>query len=160
MKKKNDKSPVEAYKKKRFDMSDKELGEAIKNMTDEELVRIFIAMLKEDINKAGYLFQHLKEVINSSAAMGREGYHPIAMFTLYARESMGLTEFKFRSARTGSEELYLKFNLKLLGELINDAWVRHGNEVFGGLTKESEVDMSVLDAWAKAAEDQEEKVNG
>jgi hypothetical protein len=56
MKNKKEKSPVEAYMKKRFDMNDKELDTKIKNMTDEDLVKIFIAMLKEDMNKAAYLF--------------------------------------------------------------------------------------------------------
>ncbi len=98
MKKKNDNSSVEAYLKKRPDMNDKELEQKIKNMTDEDLVRVFLAMLKEDKNRAAYLFQYIKEVVNSSATMGSEGYQPIAMFTLYARESAGVTEFKFHRA--------------------------------------------------------------
>jgi len=155
MKKKNDKSSVKGPMKKRVDMSARELSEEINNMTDEEVVRIFVAMLKEDENKAAYLFQHLQEVVNSTAAMGKEGYQPIAMFTLYARESEGVTEFKFRSARTGSQELYHNFKLKRLGELINDAWVKHGNETFGDIKEGTHVDMSMLNAWAAAVEEQE-----
>ena len=160
MKKKNDNSSVEAYLKKRSHMNDKELEQKIRNMTDEDLVRVFLAMLKEDENRAAYLFQYIKEVVNSSAAMGSEGYQPIAMFTLYARESAGMTEFKFRPARTGSEEVYRKLKLKRLFELVNDAWVQHGNEVFGGITEETRVDMSVVSAWEKAVEDQKEKEPG
>jgi len=153
MKKKNDNSSIEAYLKKRSDMNDKELEKKIKNMTDEDLIRVFLAMLREDKNRAAYLFQFIKEVVNSSAAMGREGYQPIAMFTLYARESEGVTEFKFRPARTGSEDVYRNLKLKRLFELVNDAWVQHGNEVFGGIDEKTRVDMSALDAWAKAVED-------
>ncbi|MCJ7540239.1 MAG: hypothetical protein MUO88_11315 [Desulfobacterales bacterium] len=160
MKKKNGNSSVGTYLKKRPDMNDNELDQKIKNMTDEDLVRVFLAMLNEDKNRAAYLFQYIKEVVNSSATMGREGYQPIAMFTLYARESAGVTEFKFRPARTGSEEVYQKLNLKRLFELVNDAWVQHGNEVFGGITEETRVDMSALNAWAKAVGDQEEKEPG
>ncbi|MBW1724347.1 MAG: hypothetical protein JRD87_01380 [Deltaproteobacteria bacterium] len=160
MKKKNDNSSVGTYLKKRPDMNDNELDQKIKNMTDEDLVRVFLAMLDEDKNRAAYLFQYIKEVVNSSATMGREGYQPIAMFTLYARESAEVTEFKFRPARTGSEEVYQKLNLKRLFELVNDAWVQHGNEVFGGITEETRVDMSALNAWAKAVGDQEEKEPG
>lgn len=160
MKKKNDNSSTEAYQNKRFDMNDDELEQKIKNTTDEDLIRMFLAMLKEDKNRAAYLFQYIKEVVNSSATMGSEGYQPIAMFTLYARESAGMTEFKFRPARTGSEEVYQKLNLKRLFELVNDAWVQHGNEVFGGITEETRVDMSALHAWAKLLEDQEEKERG
>lgn len=155
MKKKKDKSPVKRHMKNKADQSDKELSAEIKNMTDEELVRIFLKMLKEDENKAAYLFHHIQEVVNSSAAMGKEGYQPIVMFTLYARESGGVTEFKFRSARTGSQDLYHRFKLKRLGELINDAWVRHGNETFGDIKEGTHVDMSMLNAWAAAVEEQE-----
>lgn len=155
MKKENDNSSVEAYLNKRSDMSEKELEKKIKNMTDEDLVRVFLAMLKEDKNRAAYLFQFIKEVVNSSAAMGSEGYQPIAMFTLYARESAGVTEFKFRPARTGSEEVYQKFKLKRLFELVNDAWLQHGSEVFGGITEKTRVDMSVLNAWAKVVKGHE-----
>jgi hypothetical protein len=160
MKKKNDNSSIKNYQSKRFDMNDEELEQKIKNMTDEDLIRVFLAMLKEDKNRAAYLFQYIKEVVNSSAAMGSEGYQPIAMFTLYARESAGMTEFKFRPARTGSEEVYQKLNLKRLFELVNDAWVQHGNEVFGGITEETQVDMSAFNAWSKLLEDQEEKERG
>ena len=160
MKKENDNSSVEVYLKKRSDMNNKELEKKIKNMTDEDLVRVFLAMLKQDKNRAAYLFQFIKEVVNSSATMGSEGYQPIAMFTLYARESAGVTEFKFRPARTGSEEVYQKLQLKRLFELVNDAWVQHGNEVFGGITEETRVDMSTLNAWTKVLEDQEEKERG
>lgn len=155
MKKENDNSSVEAYLKKRSDMNDKELEKMIKNMTDKDLVRVFLAMLKEDKNRAAYLFQFIKEVVNSSAAVGSEGYQPIAMFTLYARESAGVTEFKFRPARTGSAEVYQKLKLKRLFELVNAAWLQHGNEVFGGITAETRMDMSVIKAWSKVVEDQE-----
>ena len=141
-------------------MNDKELEQKIKNMTDEDLIKIFLAMLREDENRAAYLFQFIKEVVNSSATLGREGYQPIAMFTLYARESEGVTEFRFRPARTGSEEVYRNLKLKRLFELVNDAWVQHGNEVFGNITEENRVDMSAVDAWKKALEDQKEKVSG
>jgi hypothetical protein len=160
MKKKNENSSVKAYLKKRPDMNDNELEQKIKNMTDEDLVRVFLDMLKEDKNRAAYLFQYIKEVVNSSATMGNKGYQPIAMFTLYARESAGVTEFKFRPARTGSEEVYRKLNLKRLFELVNNAWVQHGNEVFGGITEENRVDMSTLNAWAKVLEDQKEEEHG
>ncbi len=160
MKKKNDNASVDAYLKKRSHMTDKELEQKIKNMTDEDLVRLFLAMLREDKKRADYLFQFIKEVVNSSAIMGSEGYQPIAMFTLYARESEGTTEFKFRPARTGSEEVYRNLKLKRLFELVNDAWVRHGNEVFGGITEETRVDMSGVDAWINAVEDQKEKEPG
>jgi hypothetical protein len=133
-------------------MSDKEIDKAIKKITDEELVKIFVEMLKEDANRAGYLFQFLTEVINSSVAMGREGYQPITMFTLFARESNEVTEFKFHSARTGSQDLYFKFNLKRLGELINEAWLKHGKETFGDLKKTADVDTSALEYWAKAVD--------
>ena len=146
--------------KKRSYMNDKELEQKIKNMTDEDLVRIFLAMLREDKNRAAYLFQFIKEVVNSSATLGREGYQPIAMFTLYARESEGMTELKFRPARTGSEQVYRNLKLKRFFELVNDAWVQHGNEVFGGFTEENRVDMSSVDAWTKVIEDQKEKISG
>jgi hypothetical protein len=160
MKKKNNNSSVGSYLKRRSDMNDKELEKNIKNMTDEDLVRVFLAMLREDKNRAAYLFQYIKEVVNSSAVLGSEGYQPIAMFTLYARESAGVTEFKFRPARTGSEEVYRKLKLQRLFELVNDAWVQHGNEVFGNITEETRVDMSSVNAWAKTLEDQEEKETG
>lgn len=160
MKKNNNNSSVEAYLKKRPQINEKEIEENIKNMTDEDLVRVFLAMLKEDENRAAYLFQFIKEVVNSSATMGREGYQPIAMFTLYARQSDGMTEIKFRPARTGSQDVYRNLKLKRLFELVNDAWVQHGNEVFGGFTEATRVDMSAVDAWVKAVEDQKEKESG
>ena len=157
MKKINDNSSVEADLKKRSHVNDKELEQKIKNMSDEDLIRVFLAMLREDKNRADYLFQFIKEVVNSSAVLGSEGYQPIAMFTLYARESAGVTEFKFRPARTGSGEVYRNLKLKRLFELVNDAWVQHGNKVFRGITEETRVEMSAVKAWAKAVEDQKEK---
>jgi hypothetical protein len=151
---KKDNSSVESYLKKRFDANDKELEQRIKNMTDEDLVRVFLAMLRDDKNRADYLFQFIKEVVNSSAELGSQGYQPIAMFTLYARESDGVTEFKFRPARTGSEDVYRELKLKRLFELVNNAWIQHGNEVFGGITEKTRVDMSLVHAWAKVFEDQ------
>lgn len=156
MKKNNNDSSVGAFLKKRYDISDEELEKKIKNMTDEDLVRVFLAMLRQDKNRVSYLFQYIKEVVNSSAAMGSQGYQPIAMLTLYARESKGATEFKFHPARTGSEEVYRNLKLKRLFELFNDAWVQYGNEVFGGITEETQVDMSALEAWAKVLENQKE----
>ena len=44
MKTKNNNLSVEAYLKKRSHMNDKELEQKIKNMTDGDLVRIFLAM--------------------------------------------------------------------------------------------------------------------
>jgi hypothetical protein len=64
-------------------------------------------------------------------------------------------EFKFRPARTGSEDVYRNLKLKRFFELVNDAWVQYGNEVFGGITEENRVDMSSVAAWEKAVEDQE-----
>lgn len=160
MKHKKDTSSVEAYLKKQSHMSDKELEQKIKNMTDEDLIRVFLAMIREDENRANYLFQFIKEVINSTAVLGSEGYQPIAMFTLYARQSAEATEFKFRPARTGSEEVYRNLKLKRLFELVNDAWVKHGNEVFGDITEETRMNMSAVDAWTKAIEDQKEEIPG
>jgi hypothetical protein len=154
MKKKTDKSAVESYLNKRFHMDDEALEQKIKAMTDEDLVRVFLAMLRQDRNRAAYLFQYIKEVVNSAAAMGNQNYQPIAMFTLYARGSEAVTEFKFRPARTGSEEVYRNLKLKRLFELVNDAWIQYGNEVFGGITEETRVDMSSVAAWEKAVEDQ------
>jgi hypothetical protein len=154
MKKENDKLSVEMFLKKRFRMDDKELEQKIKDMTDEELVRIFLDMLRQDKSKAAYLFQYIKEVVNSAAAMGNQNYQPIAMFTLYARASGTVTEFKFRPARTGSEEVYRSLKLKRLFELVNDAWVQYGNEVFESITEETRVDMSSVEAWEKAVKDQ------
>lgn len=153
MKKTNDHSSVKAYLNKRFEKNDKQLEQEIKDMTDEDLIKVFLAMLREDKNRAAYLFQFIKEVVNSSATMGREGYQPIAMFTLYARESKGTTEFKFRPARTGSEDVYRNLDLKRFFELVDDAWVQYGNEVFGDITEETRADMSVVDAWIQAVED-------
>jgi hypothetical protein len=36
-------------------MNDKELDKTIKKMTDEDLIRVFVAMLKENKNRAAYL---------------------------------------------------------------------------------------------------------
>jgi hypothetical protein len=156
MRGKNNNASVEAYLKKRHLMDDKELEQKIKDMTDEDLIRVFLDMLRQDKNRAEYLFQYIKEVVNSSAAMGSQHYQPIAMLTLYARNSEGVTEFKFRPARTESEEVYRNLKLKRFFELVNDAWVQYGNEVFGGITEETRVDMSSVEAWEKAVEDQKE----
>jgi hypothetical protein len=45
--------------------------------------------------------------------------------------------------------------LKRFFELVNDAWVQYGKEVFGGITEENRVDMSSVAAWKKAVEEQE-----
>jgi hypothetical protein len=58
------------------------------------------------------------------------------------------------------KDITLNYNrnlkLKRLFELVNDAWVQYGNEVFGGITEETRVDMSSVEAWEKAVEDQKE----
>ena len=149
-----------AFLKNGSHTDEKELEKNIRNMTDEDLVKVFLEMLREDQNRASYLFQYIKEVVNSSAVMGSEGYQPIATLTLYVRESDGVTEFKFRPARTGSEDVYRSMKLKRFFELVNDAWVAYGNEVFGDINEETRVDMSAVDAWAKAVEDQEEEDSG
>lgn len=64
-------------------------------------------------------------------------------------------EFKFRPARTGSEDVYRKLKLKRFFELVNDAWVQYGKEVFGGITEENRLDMSSMATWKKAVEEQE-----
>ena len=155
MKKKKDTSSVETFLKTRYRMDDKELDDNIKNMTDEDLVRLFLDMLRQDQNKAAHLFQYIKEVVNSAASMGSQNYQPIAMLTLYARESEGTMEFKFRPARTGSEDVYRNLKLKRFFELVNDAWVQYGNEVFGGITEENRLNMASVAAWKKAVEEQE-----
>jgi thioesterase domain-containing protein len=156
MKKENNNAAVDANLKKRHLMDDKELERKIKDMTDEDLVRVFLAMLRRDKSRAEYLFQYIKEVVNSAAAMGSRHYQPIAMLTLYARQSEGMTEFKFRPARTGSEDVYRNLKLKRFFELVNDAWVQYGNEVFGGITEQTRMDMSSVAAWEKAVEEQKD----
>jgi hypothetical protein len=162
MNKKNDNPSFKdtAFLKKRPHMDEKELEKNIKSMTDEALLRVFLDMLREDQNRASYLFQFIQEVVNSAAALGSEGYQPIATLTLYARESDGVMEFKFRPARTGSEDVYRNLKLKRFFELVNDAWVAYGNEVFGNINEETRVDMSAVDAWTRAVEDQEEEDPG
>lgn len=141
--KEDKKSPIGLRNIIQFNISDEELDEAIKGMTKEELVRIFVEMLKKDANRADYIFQFLTEVVNSSAAMGQRGFQPITAFTLYARESMGVTEFKFRSAGTGSTELHQRFKLGRLIELVLKAWVEHGNETFGEIKENADVSAGV-----------------
>jgi hypothetical protein len=59
----------------------------------------------------------------------------LAMLTLYARESKAMVEFKFRPASTESKVSYRNLKLNRFFELVNDAWVQYGNEVFGGITE-------------------------
>ena len=79
------------------------------------------------------------------------------MLTLYASESDGIMEFKFRPSRTGSEDVYRNLKLNRFFELVNDAWVQYGSEVFGGITEQTRVGMSTVAAWEKAVEGQKEE---
>lgn len=51
--------------------------------------------------------------------------------------------------------MYRKLKLKRFFELVNDAWVQYGKEVFGGITEENRLDMSSMATWKKAVEEQE-----
>lgn len=141
--------------KKRPEAPEEASETRIENMREERLVRTFLAMLREDPHRAAHMFQFMQEVVSSSAAMGSEGYQPVAMFTLYVRKSNGVTEFKFRPARTGSEDVYRNLKLQRLFELVKDAWKHYADEVFDDAAEDAPTDRSAVDAWAKAIKDQE-----
>jgi len=124
-----------------------------KSPTEEELIRSFIRMLKKDKEDFPFLIKFIERIVYDTMTLGERNFLPVFSITVSVRrEESDKLELNIRPVRTDEPEHYEAFHLEKLGELLNEAFKKYGEEVWGmtPLDERKEMVTDILHAWKDA----------
>lgn len=102
-----------------------------KSETIEEQMEAFLKMLKTDKEKIPFLIKFIERMVFDTMELGEKGFQPVFAVTLFGKQVDDKLEVMFRPIRTPSVKMYETFQFEKLGELINEAFKKYGEEVWG-----------------------------
>lgn len=103
-----------------------------KSPTEEELVRSFIRMLKKDKENFPFLIKFIERMVHDTMILGEKSFLPVFAITMSVRrEGADKVEINIRPVRTDDPQTYEAFNFQRLAELLNQAFEKYGQEVWG-----------------------------
>jgi hypothetical protein len=126
-----------------------------KSPSEEELMSSFIKMLKKDKANIPFLIRFIERIVQDTMTLGEKGFLPVFAITLSVkRQGSDELEINIRPVRTSDQETYEAFRFERLGELLNEAFKKYGQEVWGmtplderkGSVKH---DTNMAEAWLK-----------
>lgn len=111
----------------------------------------FLKTLKKDKEAIPNLVRFIERVVADTMEFGEEGFQPVFGFSIFAKQTEGQLEVKFRPIRTSDTNTYEVFQFEKLGEQINEAIKTYAQEVWGMTPiderEEVVVDSGIVDAW-------------
>ena len=130
-----------------------------KSPTEEELIQSFVRMLKNDKESFPFLIKFIERMVIDTMTLGEKDFLPVFAITLSVRrEGADKLELNIRPVRTTDPETYEAFQLEKLGKLLNDAFKKYGEQVWG-MTPLDERDIQVnvspniVEAWKNVTKD-------